>query len=243
MLLLLLLAELTVLYFLSRLLTQSFYKLFLLLLRRRSFAISLTTLLLFPGTVIHELAHLFTAEILGVPTGHLVLAPENIREENVKTGSVAIAKTDPFRRAAIGLAPVFVGLIVLSAISYWLPSVWQQTLRDGQSGALLTHWSFYTLLAMNYLLFAISNSMFSSPEDLKGFLPLAVTLSLVGLAAYLAGIRVGITPPILDFAYRLFAALTNSLRWVLAVNTILLLIIIFLIVATAKVTNQRITNK
>src|SRR3989344_9654538 len=118
MLLLLLLIEPLALYFLSRWVSKSLFVLFLLLFRSRSVAISLLLVLTFPGTVIHELAHLFTAEILRVPTGKLTLVPESIREASIKSGSVAIAETDPFRRYAIGLAPLFTGVVAISAISY-----------------------------------------------------------------------------------------------------------------------------
>src|SRR5947209_5745118 len=105
--LLAIIAELIGIYVLSRALTQTIFNLTYLLTRARSIAVTLITLLNFPGTVIHELAHLFTAEILGVHTGKLSLVPESIAEPNIKAGSVMIAATDPFRRYAIGLAPVF----------------------------------------------------------------------------------------------------------------------------------------
>src|SRR5260221_6045484 len=111
-----LLLELCALYFLSRWVTQAIFTLFLLFFRIRSVALSLLLVLEFPGTVIHELAHLFTAEVLGVRTGKLTLEPESIRGESIKAGSVMIAQSDPFRRYAIGLAPVFVGIFVLTAI-------------------------------------------------------------------------------------------------------------------------------
>src|SRR5438046_2497216 len=119
--LLAIIAELLGIYFLSRALTQSIFELTYVLLRARSIAVTVITLLNFPGTVIHELAHLFTAEVMGVHTGKLSLVPESIEELEIKAGSVMIAHTDPFRRYAIGLAPVFVGLIVLTAISYFIP--------------------------------------------------------------------------------------------------------------------------
>src|SRR3989337_2674203 len=93
-------AELIALYVLSQSLTQAVFELTVLVFRARSVGITIVTLLTFPGTVVHELSHLFTAEVLGVRTGKLTLVPENIREEEVKAGSVMIADTDPFRRYA-----------------------------------------------------------------------------------------------------------------------------------------------
>lgn len=203
---LILIAQLVLLYFLSRVVSKSLFVLFLLVFRARSVAISLLLALTFPGTVIHELAHLFTAEILRVPTGKLTLVPESIREAHIKSGSVAIAETDPFRRYAIGLAPLVWGMIVLTAIAYFLPTVSSP----------------YLFVLIAYLLFSISNSMFSSPEDLKGFLPFALVVGLFVAAGYYLDIRFELTGPALDAAVRTLATLTDSLTIVLLVNVGLL---------------------
>ena len=213
----LLLIELIVLYFLSRSLTKSLFALFYILFRTRSVAVSLLLLLTFPGTVIHELAHLFTAEILRVPTGKLTLVPETIRapsarsgQEHIKSGSVAIAQTDPFRRYAIGLAPIFWGMIVLTAIAYIMSN--------------LSNWSNLTNLIFAYLLFAVSNSMFSSPEDLKGFSPVGAAVGLFVAAGYILGLRFALTGQTLEIATRTLNTLTDSLTIVLLVNIGLLVV-------------------
>lgn len=226
--LLLLFIELIILFFLSRLLTQKLYALFLLLFRARSVAVSAITLLLFPGTVIHELSHLFTAEILGVRTGKLTLAPESIRGENIKTGSVAIAATGPFRRAIIGLSPLFAGLLALSAISYFL----QQYFTTPQGPTLQLALSYGLSF---YFLFTISNSMFSSREDMRGFWPLAITLGLFIGAAYAFGLRIGLEGRILEVVTIALSSLVQSLGLVLAVNGGLLLTLQVLIVLIRKI--------
>ena len=68
--------ELVVLYLLSRKLTQNLYIAVFLLSKSRGIGIGFLSLLFFPGTVMHELAHLFVAEILGVHTSGLTLVPE-----------------------------------------------------------------------------------------------------------------------------------------------------------------------
>lgn len=211
MLAFLLSAQLILLYFLSRWVTKSLFTLFLILFRARSVAISLLLALTFPGTVIHELAHLFTAEILRVPTGKLTLVPESIRDAHIKSGSVAIAETDPFRRYAIGLAPIFWGMIILTAIAYLAPNL-----------SNWTNWTHWTNLAVAYLLFAVSNSMFSSPEDLKGFVPFAFVVGMFVTAGYYLGLRFELTGQTLGVALRTLTTLTNSLTIVLLVNTVLL---------------------
>lgn len=191
--------ELILLYFLSRWLTKSLYILLLLVFRARSVAISLLLALLFPGTVIHELAHLFTAEILGVHTGKLTLVPDSIREADIRSGSVAIAESDPFRRYAIGFAPLVWGSVTLVALAYLLQTQQDEVLQG---------------IAL-YLLFAVSNSMFPSPADLKGFWPFALTLGLFAVAGFWLGIRIPIPVEILT-------TLTDSLKLVIIVNSVLL---------------------
>jgi len=201
MLLLLLFGELAALYILSGALTQAGFELLLRLTRSRTIAVTAVTLIVFPGTVIHELSHLFTAEILGVKTGKLTLVPENIREEEIKAGSVMIARSDPFRRYLIGLAPVVAGLVAVTTLSlgwgFW--GVW------GNVGIL-------------YILFSVSSSMFSSKEDLKGFIPFAVTLAIMIGAAYFAGLRIGLTGPALSVTEKILTALTKSLGLVVGIN-------------------------
>lgn len=121
MILLLLLFELFLIFLLSRSLTIKLFLFFWHVTGSRRWAISFTAILLFPGTVIHELSHMFVAEILGVRTGKLTLVPEAIEEstEEIRTGTVAIAQTDPVRRTVIGLAPVLVVTGVLAAASYF----------------------------------------------------------------------------------------------------------------------------
>jgi hypothetical protein len=218
MLLVILFAELIALYYISRVLTTTLFRFFLLLFRVRSVAISILLVLEFPGTVTHELSHLFTAGILGVKAGKLRLDPPATQAElgealragpdqntTITTGSVAIAETDPFRRFAIGLAPVFGGLIILTTIAYFLPQI-------------QTSWG---IVGLGYLMFAVSNAMFSSPQDLKGFLPFAITLGIfVGLFYYL-GLRIALTGAVLEVVTRITMTLENSLGIVLAVNVLL----------------------
>jgi hypothetical protein len=219
---LIIIGELTLLYLVSNLLTRSLYTLFMLISRSRPVAVSFVTLLLFPGTVVHELSHLFTAEIIGVRTGKIELAPESIRGDNVNIGSVAIAKTDPIRRSLIGLSPLFAGLAVVTALSYFFPGLIREAGQALASGTALSTPPLYLAIGTFYLLFAVSNSMFSSPQDLKGFPPVAITLGLIVTAAYLMGLRITLTGKVLEVATQILASLTNSLGVVLAVNLALL---------------------
>jgi hypothetical protein len=218
---LLLIIELIGLFIISRKLTKTIFLFFLLLTRSRPFAIAALTALLFPGTVIHELSHLFTAELLMVKTGKLTLVPEGIEGNRIQTGSVEIAHTDPFRRSVIGLAPFFIGIITLCILSSFVPMLWEQTLAAYGSNRLFTTSSSYFLLLLSYLIVCVSNSMFTSPEDMQGVIPLGIVLSLLGFAVYATGFRILLPEPIVHQISTILSAVTNALIGVLLLNVLL----------------------
>lgn len=229
MLILLLVAELGVLYLLSRKLNQMMFLFWYLLTRSKHSAMSITTLILFPGTVIHELSHLFTAEILGVRTGKLTLIPKWIDGDNIHAGSVQVSHTDPFRRTIIGLSPVFTGIAAVTFLSMQLtkmiPEI-QQTLATPQP---LSNPALYLFLLLGYLLFAISNNMFSSKEDLHGVFPVLIVLGLILGTTYAAGFRLELTDAVLNTFENILRTLTRHLGIVLGINAILLFLLYFLL--------------
>jgi hypothetical protein len=235
--------EIIVLYLLSRKLSQNLYIVWFLLTKSRPVAIGFLSFLFFPGTVIHELAHLFTAEILGVHTGGLTLVPEGLEDKNVRTGSVAIAQSDPIRRAAIGIAPVFVGLGSLGLISYFIPGIWNQMVIDASNTILFSQPSLYLFLLSGYSLFAISNTMFSSHEDMEGFWPVVIIITLISAAAYIAGIRITLTETIQTNITEFFTGVAVTLGYVTGLNISLFLISKALIAGTQKLTGRVLITK
>lgn len=228
MLLIVIVFELTLLYFLSRRLTQNLYIATFLLTKSREISVGFLSLLFFPGTVIHELSHLFTAEILGVHTAGLTLVPEGIEKTNVRTGSVSIAETDPLRRAVIGVAPVFVGLGALFTISYLLPQF---------------AYSYWILGIGYWLLFAVSNSMFSSPEDMEGFWPVAIVVSLVVGAMYIAGIQITFTEPVTAKLTEFAQSVIINVGYAVGLNIGLFLVSKILIAVVEKATGRGFIKK
>lgn len=230
MILLLFFVELIALYILSQSLTQAIYDLTILLTRSRTLGITVISLITFPGTIVHELSHMFTAEILGVRTGKLTLVPEGLDTEEVKAGSVMISSSDPFRRYAIGLAPIFVGMITIAALSYVLIQI-VPTWGD---------WRNWGYLGIGYLLLAVSNAMFSSKEDLKGFIPFIIALGAMIAAAYYAGLRIGLTGTLLSIVSKMLDALVKSLGIVLALNILGLLVTKLLTILMEKFTHRKL---
>lgn len=190
----------------------------------------------------HELAHLFTAEILGVRTSGLTLVPEAIEQKDVRTGSVSIAQSDPIRRALIGIAPVFVGLGILGGLSYFLPGIWEQVRLDITNDILFSSYSVYVLFLMVYALFAVSNTMFSSPEDMDGFWPVVGVMTLLSIALYITGIRINLTEPVLTHVITFFRSVTVNLAYILTLNITLFLVSKGMIAMVEKLTKRKLAT-
>lgn len=123
------------------------------LLRHEGAVVSALAFLLLPGTFIHEVGHLLSAETMGVKTDDLNVFPSVGEDHSVILGGVRVQKTDPIRRTLIGLAPVFFGLAVI-----WVTSFYITQFKDS---------SWFWILYL-YLLMEINLTMFSSSKDLEG---------------------------------------------------------------------------
>jgi len=192
--------EIIFLFLLSRSITKTLSK-FL--------PISLMSLIFLPGVFIHEMSHMLMAVILFVPIGEMEFIPKK-SGNGVKLGSIEIAKTDPIRRSIIGFAPVFAGLMIVIGIVYLFSS----NLLFFQNQNLWIYIS--VILLLTYLLFAISNAMFSSKVDMEGAIEILIALFIIFIASYLLGFR----PP-LEYLGKIF---TKELVGIIQKSAIFLLI-------------------
>jgi len=136
-----------------------------------------------PGVILHELAHLLTASILGVPTGRLTIFPQKT-DEGWTLGQVASGETDIFRSNLIGLAPMVVGTASLLVI-----------VNLGLEIKNLANLANLTISLKNilllYLMLVFANTMFLSSEDrtsIWAFPSLLVVLFLFGKVMGWAGV-------------------------------------------------------
>lgn len=169
----LLFAEIVILFLLSRSMSKTLSKFM---------SINLISLIFLPGVIVHELSHLFIAVILFVPVGDMEFTPKK-DGNGVKLGRVEIAKTDPVRRSIIGFAPVFLGLMLVIGIVYLFSSN-ILFFQDKDYYFLFT-----AFLLIAYLLFAVSNTMFSSRADMDGTVEILITLFIIFAGAYTLGFR------------------------------------------------------
>lgn len=218
--------ELLLLSFVSKQYTQTVFIVVRRVVRSRTIAITIMTILLFPGTVLHELSHLFTAEILGVHTGKLTLVPESIETDDIQSGSVAIAHSDPFRRTAIGIAPFINGLVVLTALSWWFTKA-----IEGQWLVLNTQ---LTLGIIFYLILTVTNTMFTSKEDMVGVIPVFLTLGILFATGYIAGLRIQLPTSVTQTMQSVIIAFTQNMGIILGINILGLIIFSLLLLLFKK---------
>ena len=174
--LLIIILEIIVLLLFARIIPSLLVQIFYFFTRSHKWSIWLLSIIVLPGTLVHELAHLLTAGGLLVSVGEISLLPE-IREGGVKLGHVEIQKTDFFRRALIGFAPVFFGIAIL------VGGIWFANDRFFQQG----NYPIWLILILFYSVVVIGNTMFSSKKDLEGTLGFVVLFISIFGALYLLG--------------------------------------------------------
>ena len=181
-------------------------------------SINFLSFLFLPGIIIHELSHFLMAVILFVPVGNIEFIPKK-SGNTVRLGSVKIGKTDPIRRSLIGFAPVFAGLLIIMAIVY----VFSSNMSFYQNNGFYVY--AIIILVMAYLLFVVSNTMFSSSTDMEGTVEILITLSIIITGAYVLGFRPQLS--ILDniLTSKIIATIESLLIFLLAPITVDLFIL------------------
>lgn len=139
----------TVIFFLSRITVRELFMTAKKILKKDRLVYMFMAILLFPGTLLHEMAHYISAKILFLKVTEIKLIPE-WHTNDLKLGHVTYMKADVFRGILVGIAPIFAGLAVL----IWLSGI---TVPEGSKiGTAL----------LIYAVLIISTTMFSSKQDL-----------------------------------------------------------------------------
>lgn len=179
----------------------------------RILPLNLLFFLLLPGIFLHEFSHILMAELLRVKTGELKLKPE-FENGHLTLGSAQIALTDPFRLTLIGTAPFLTGIL-----SLWLLLQFGLNLNFAHL-TLPASFAWWQALFI-YLIFAVSNTLFSSPSDLQSAsIPLVLLLIILG-AFKLANLN--LPPTFIPYLSNFFLTLAIIFFISLAINLILLL--------------------
>lgn len=164
-------------YFFSRKAMNEVFYFLMRIFKNYHLALAIITLILLPGTLVHELSHFIMALVLLLPVKSMSLFP--VFEANeIKLGEVRFEKRDALRSGIVGIAPFVVGILMLTAIFYF-------RIFPGQDLILN--------FLMAYLIFSISSNMFSSRQDLKDAI-FIIPLIVVGMAIfYLFDIKLDMT--------------------------------------------------
>jgi len=173
------------LYLSSKTLLSHIIRLFLRITRSQSTALNLFFFLLLPGIFLHEFAHILSAELLRIRTGHLSLKPQ-LQNNKIKLGSAQISSADPLRLTLIGTAPFILGTFTLWSLLFFglnlNPATLSLTNFIPQLFQTISQTPITILLIIFYLLFTISNTMFSSASDLQAAgLPIILVLLFFGI--------------------------------------------------------------
>jgi hypothetical protein len=199
----------------------------LLLTRSPDYAFFFYSLLLFPGTVVHETAHFLAAIFLDVHVRRFSLVPARQPRGLLRLGFVEIDATDTVREALIGLAPLIAGTaVVLLLTPRELPALQDTRTLTLQMGDLLAGLpralavpDFWLLL---YLIFAVSNGMLPSESDRQAWKPILIWLAVIGVALYVSGLVTSI-PDVLDYGVAL------AVRWIVRAFVLAILVDIFFV--------------
>lgn len=184
---------LLLLYLFQRRIIEIFSLVSLLVFGTNKIGIYLYFCFFLPGVILHELAHLFTALVLGVPTGQITIFPckketDNDQSQDWTLGQVESAETDPIRSSLIGLAPMIVGVLSLVVISNLIfgnrfgLEMLNQVQHDIQHDGL------WIMIVGLYFILVFANTMFLSKTDRSSIWALPITAMIIFLPAKAVGL-------------------------------------------------------
>jgi hypothetical protein len=174
----------------------TFTSLFLRLTGNPQTALRLYFALFFPGILLHEGSHWMAGFLLGARPKRFSLRPVRLPDGRYRMGYVETRRTDPFRGALIGAAPLAAGAAALLLIGFSLLHLddlaWA---AQRQAWATAQDWLRATLQSSAaplwiYLAVAVGQTMLPSREDRQSWLPLAV----LAAAAISLAIGAGLGP-------------------------------------------------
>lgn len=220
----------------------------LVLTGRKRLGLYLYSFIFLPGVVIHEISHFFVAAFLGVRTGDITIFPSGKTESgSQRLGSVQIAKTDIVRGSIIGIAPLIIGSLAIIALTLWqFPQLIQSVITlEGTLNQLLVEGRQILTVPLNlvwvYLIFAISNTMFTSQSDRRSWPALIIVLFLLTVVAVWSGIASPIASAIREPVIIGVSILTAGFFVSLVIDVIFLAPLLLLEKLIAKARKKRIT--
>jgi hypothetical protein len=239
-------ATLVPLFFMKRWINRHIQGLGLLLMGDNETAMLLYFVLLLPGILIHELSHWLAAKLLGVRTGKISLWPSRRRGNQMRMGSVRVARTDPFRASLIGVAPLISGSITILIIGQLILGLGDlgEVLRNGEWGqvweSLLTYLQAPDFWLWLYLIFAVSNAMLPSETDREPWRPVLLFMGLTAIFFYLTGWVSRVPEVVATASLTSLSYLAYAFSLTVVVDAIFIAAIAVLEVLVSRLTGRRV---
>lgn len=165
---------------------------------RKSWAIILYAIILFPGVLLHEVSHWLMAGILGVKTGGFSVLPKLKSDGSIQLGYVEYYKSQrlgPIRESLVGSAPLISGTAVVLLIAFQIFNVTTlgEALQTGDvailTEALSVLFGTGDFLIWLYLLFCVSNAMMPSASDRRAWPAFILIMSVTAVILYILGLQ------------------------------------------------------
>lgn len=186
---LLFLMQIIILYFISRITIQEVFYFFAIFTKNRKTIFLLTSLLFFPGTVLHEMSHFIVAMMMMLKVRDVKIIPE-IEGDKIKLGRVLYEKKDVVRGVIVGVAPILAGILFFLFVSFISVNFKDNIFLTG---------------LMIYVIFAVSTTMFSSKQDLIDIVFLIPFVIIIIFILYVFKI------PVVDVLQNFLLKLNSSL--------------------------------
>lgn len=218
--------SLTLLVWLIRQIQLKLYRFLLMCTGSRPVAMLVLFLLFLPGIALHEGTHWITAWLLRMKPHSLTLWP-TLQGQKIAMGSVQMREAGIWRETLVGLAPLFVGSLLIALIGgqvfqvqdliLYILRIQPRPALDMLRSTLNTPDSALWL----YLVFAIGNSMLPSSSDRRS---LSLVLYYLGVGVVLFVITdLGSTAVTSDWWPPFVVAITHPLQ---TLNSFLFLVIL-----------------
>lgn len=196
-------------------------------------------LVVFPGVVVHEAAHLLAAFVLRVR----ILRADLFRFRRAgdsRQGEVIVERVDPLRMSMIGAAPLLLGIPLVLWLLSMLPVPplgLQWDVVPGRVSREPLHW-----IGL-YLVWAISNTMFPSSSDRAAWWVVGVAASVAVVLVVLTGQRLSIPEHLQASVLEAAARLTSGLLPVLILDLVLLAALIGLQWIVSQITGRHVVRR
>lgn len=229
---------------LGRQVHRAMHGLALLLTNNYQSAAFLYALPLLPGVALHEISHAVMALILRVRVRSFTLVPQR-KAGSITLGSVEVNRADIVRMTFIGLAPMLVGIMVLTMIGWYVFDIGRltKTIASGDFRQISNQVMLATQVGdaylWFYLMFAVANAMMPSSSDTVTLPPVLFFLTCIFIAVVLiAGF---------DWLRYVQPGAISTMQWLSAVfiltsfiNVLVLIPLWFLVQIFQKLTGRQI---